>query len=68
MGKGKESTMEKTVKKKVHIETTERYRFTTEDIQDLIMDKYALAGDINFDWYIGQRVSLTVTVKKSEEE
>ena len=57
--------MEKTVKKT--IETTERYEFTTDDIENLIRDKYDFDDTVDFNWYIGSWVSLTVTVKKSEK-
>ena len=55
------------VKKSTTIETTERYEFSTDDIEELIKDKYKFAGDVRFDWNIGQWVSLNVVVKSTTD-
>jgi len=55
------------VKKSTTIETTERYEFSTDDIEELIKAKYNFAGDVRFDWNIGQWVSLNVVVKSTTD-
>ena len=57
----------KTVKQRI-IKTTTRYEFTTEDIEELIREKCGLVGIVDFNWHIGQWVSLDVRVTTEVED
>jgi hypothetical protein len=48
----------------IRTEITTIYEFTTDDLENLIREKYNLTKGVEFNWRIGQWVSLDVIVKQ----
>lgn len=50
------------------VETTIRHELSTEDIEEILRERLELSSDADFNWHIGQRVSLSISEIKEEIE
>ena len=48
------------------VETIVKYEFTSDDIEEIIKEKYNLKDNVSFNWNIGQWVDLNMTVTNKE--